>query len=324
VIARRVRTFGVAVAVALSVACALPAPAALAANVASLSFSPTTIAPGERIEALSCLAGSFCLALDEHGDTFAYRGSHWRRAGGLSAFRVAASGALACATTTLCVAGSERAGVISDWTGLGWGGAVPLSDAGPLSAVGCSPSGYCTAVDAVGNAYALLTGGWERTGGDWGSVTSIACVSSSLCFSASASGISRWDGGSWTQPSTLGLSAGFSGISCPTASFCAAVDSVGQLVRWDGRRWLAPVQIEPRSSSPTALPPAPTSIACTTASFCVAVDSAGAYIEARASTRRRERIAGASPLRVISCLDDSLCFALDSKGDVFAGRSGAR
>lgn len=316
--ARRPLLFGVVAAVCL--ACTLPAAGALGANAAPLSFSPTTVAPGAHVEALSCLAGRFCLAVDEHGDTFAYRSSRWRRAGSLRAFRVAGAGALGCASPTLCVAGSERSGVVSDWTGLGWSTPVALSDAGPLSAVGCSPSGYCAAIDAVGNAYALLGGGWERTAGDWGSVTSIACVSSSFCFSASASGISHWDGGSWTQPSTLGLSAGFSAISCPTASFCAAIDSVGQLVRWNGRRWLAPTQIEPRSSSPTVLPPAPTSISCATTSFCVAVDSAGADIELRGSARRRQRIAGASPLRVISCLDGSLCFALDSEGVVFTGR----
>ena len=53
-------------------------------------------------------------------------------------------------------------------------------------------------------------------------------------------------------------------VSCPTASFCAAVDESGYALTYDGSSWSKPVSIEPSG--------APGAVSCPTASFCAAVD----------------------------------------------------
>jgi hypothetical protein len=57
------------------------------------------------------------------------------------------------------------------------------------------------------------------------------------------------------------------GVSCPTPTFCRAVDSLGRVFGYDGTTWSAGTQID----SGHAL----TAISCPTVSYCVAVDNDG-------------------------------------------------
>ena len=70
-------------------------------------------------------------------------------------------------------------------------------------------------------------------------------------------------------PSALDTSATagvLTGVSCPTTSFCAAVDAEGNAVVDDDSTWSV-INVDP--ASPLY------AVSCTSASFCVAVDKAG-------------------------------------------------
>src|SRR5579863_6146070 len=69
---------------------------------------------------------------------------------------------------------------------------------------------------------------------------------------------------SWTAPGTIDGTNSLKSISCPTASFCAAVDSTGHVVTHQGTSWSTVTQPDTSTLN---------SVSCTSASFCVAVDS---------------------------------------------------
>jgi hypothetical protein len=60
-------------------------------------------------------------------------------------------------------------------------------------------------------------------------------------------------------------------VSCSSASFCAAVDSDGRAVIWDGRGWSAPRPVDPRGGGLTA-------VSCLARRYCVATDFDGQTI----------------------------------------------
>jgi hypothetical protein len=65
-----------------------------------------------------------------------------------------------------------------------------------------------------------------------------------------------------------GLNAsGLTGVSCPTPSFCRAVDSIGRVFAWNGATWDSGTLID----NGRAL----TSVSCPTTTYCVAVDRSG-------------------------------------------------
>jgi hypothetical protein len=77
-----------------------------------------------------------------------------------------------------------------------------------------------------------------------------------------------------TEPPLTGSNAsGLTSVSCPTTTFCRAVDSIGRVFGWNGTTWSHGTLID----NGHAL----TSISCPTVSYCVTVDRSGnAFVSA--------------------------------------------
>lgn len=323
--ARRWRALRLSAALALTLLVLLapcsPAPALAGTPAARmLHFRLQRQLTRAALAAISCPSPGRCLALDSHGRAYRGSGSSWS---GPHALSGAAPGAgrvsLSCASTTFCLAEPAGTNVVVSSEDGSWA-ATTLAAAVDLEAVGCARSGYCAAVDAEGNAFALNHGSWVRTAGDWGAVAAIACVSASFCMSAGPDGISSWDGSAWTTPQGEGAVSAFTGISCAGARACVAVDIAGQALRWDGSRWSAPVQIEPADTSATALGPSPTAVSCPSASFCIVVDDAGSVIELRGGRWSRSSTGRGHAFTAVSCPSTSFCAATDRSGQVLVGQ----
>ncbi len=73
----------------------------------------------------------------------------------------------------------------------------------------------------------------------------------------------------WTAPTSVDNTAPevFSSVSCPTATFCMAVDFDGRALTYNGSHWSAPVTI--LSSDPVS------SVSCASATLCAAIDYDG-------------------------------------------------
>jgi hypothetical protein len=153
-----------------------------------------------------------------------------------------AMGSVSCVSESFCVAVGGQEAAIYD--GGSWSAPTEVSAEANLKAVSCPSSSFCVAVaehnsEAWSEAYAFTydDGVWsaptaiprapDRGGFDVGS---ISCSSSSFCAAGAlfegAGAI--YEGGSWT-PWTELVSNTSTLVSCPSASFCAAVDGAGQV-----------------------------------------------------------------------------------------------
>ena len=71
----------------------------------------------------------------------------------------------------------------------------------------------------------------------------------------------------WSAPRLIDPSGYLSSVSCPSPSFCVAVDHSGNAVTYNGASWSAPRSIDPNEML--------MSVSCPSPSFCVAVDNVG-------------------------------------------------
>jgi hypothetical protein len=79
----------------------------------------------------------------------------------------------------------------------------------------------------------------------------------------------------WGKPSRV-VKANINSVSCPSASFCAAVDSSGNVLTFNGRTCT-----EPRSINDGE---ALSGVSCSSAAFCVAFDARGDVLRYQART----------------------------------------
>ena len=84
-----------------------------------------------------------------------------------------------------------------------------------------------------------------------------------------------WNGQGFSAPTSISTeqplagtnTSGLTGVSCPTPSFCRAVDSVGRVFAFNGTVWSSGTLIDAGHAL--------TAISCATITYCVAVDRAG-------------------------------------------------
>ncbi len=282
--------------------------------------APHPLSPGTGLVSLSCGSATSCIALDSLGRAYDFDGTTW--SGPVPATgQTLGPGALSvsCSGPSACMAVTTGASQIVAWNGQSWSSPTTLDGATGLEAVGCAPTGYCASVDSEGNASAFAGQSWQGTSGDWGSVSSISCVSASFCMSVSG-GISQWNGSQWTQPNPFTSTSSLSGVSCASATFCTAVDQSGQALQWNGQAWSTAVRIETGPATATSSGPALTGVSCPTATFCAAVDNSGGVLEWSNGTWTRTDVDGSEALSAVSCPTASYCVAVDQHGDVLVGR----
>jgi hypothetical protein len=100
-----------------------------------------------------------------------------------------------------------------------------------------------------------------------------------------------------------------SSVSCPTASFCELVDSVGNAFLYDGTSWT-----EQAIDTGMSLH----SVSCTSNTFCVAVDSDGNTLTYNGTGWTDPQAIGPSTdLLSVSCSSDTFCMAVDAGGNAF-------
>ena len=91
-------------------------------------------------------------------------------------------------------------------------------------------------------------------------------VAASLLVPGSASASSDW-----SEPASIDAGSSLAAVSCPSATFCAAVDDTGHALTYDGTSWSSPVQVQGLIG--TDFGGNPVSLSCPTSSFCMAAAS---------------------------------------------------
>ena len=108
-------------------------------------------------------------------------------------------------------------------------------------------------------------------------------------------------------------------LSCPTVSFCAAVNWNGSAVTYNGQGWGAGTTLDPDKTTSEGTFGVPlTGVSCASASFCVAVDNAGdAFTYDGSAWSSPTSIDPGTQLNSVSCPTSTYCRAIDVSGQVF-------
>jgi len=106
-------------------------------------------------------------------------------------------------------------------------------------------------------------------------ISSISCPTTSFCMAVDSNGRSlSYSRGKWSVPDSIDPYGILNSVSCPTTSFCMAVDVDGDSLTYNKGTWSKPDIIDPLSST-TGNGGGISSVSCPTTSFCMAVDDLG-------------------------------------------------
>ncbi len=202
--------------------------------------TPTTISASP-ITAVSCASASLCAATDSSGEVLvstnpAAAAPQWR------ATSLEVHGALSgiSCVESLCAAVSDAGDVaVSAHPAGGSWRVTAIDPSPPTTAVTCTPSGSCLAVDEAGQVLASADPAeasptWTATALSLvGALTGASCTTSGLCVAVSARGEALTSDQVTSTTPGWGLSLNatgiaLAGISCLPGGACVAVDSAGR------------------------------------------------------------------------------------------------
>src|SRR6202035_3973752 len=212
-----------------------------------------------------------------------------------------------CSSATACTAVGDStsksftgAALAERWNGKSWAVQTTPHVSGVqsplLTGVACGSSSSCTAVghSFTGGHTVLLAERWngsswtvqptpKPSGGPSGELLGVSCSSASACTAVGGGApattqartlAERSNGSAWaiqSTPSPLAtLSSDLDGVSCTSASACAAVGNTtgGTLAeRWNGSRWAIQATPNPSGAKSSFL----NGVSCTSPSACIGV-----------------------------------------------------
>jgi len=283
--------------------------------------SPAKV-PGTRLLlAVSCPSTTFCMAVGD-GDAVAYGGGRWSSPKPIDRNRSENGGlvTVSCVSDRFCMAG-DGSGDAVGFDGSSWSRPVLVSSAG-LAQLSCATTRFCLALDTNGDAAVFDGSTWSAPRPIPGSSQPlfVACATSSFCMAidGNAAGAYRFDGHRWQTAGQLDVSNPTggsepnvgSGVACPSARFCAALDDFGEAFVWSGSSWSGPHSFDP------ALLTASDAVSCASARFCQVVDERGLATawNGRSWSPARRIDPTNDNLADVSCPSNGFCVAVDASG----------
>lgn len=276
----------------------------------AFTYNGTTWSAGVRIDfsslgevfpvtlnSVSCATASFCAAVDQAGNALMYDGTRWSPPIAIDSDILSS---VSCPSTTFCAA-VDHSGYVATYTGSGWSHPtlVDPGSAGAPRFVSCTSASFC----------AVVRGGGAVTynGTSWSASTAIvlgpimygvSCASSAFCVAEGLYGFSGaasilFNGSTWSGASSGGAGVA---VSCPSATFCAAVDGFGGASTYNGTTWHATSGLAYGFGS----------VSCASATFCMAsgvansvpVGTRGSTVSDNGATFRYDGSTWSSPVAV--------------------------
>ncbi len=300
---------------------------------------PDLIDPnGSQLESISCPTTSFCMAVDRSGDVPKWHRKTWSRpektplSRGLAGFNSVI--AVSCAGPHFCavIGGATSTDVSAaqppdmpyfggfpqlaiTWNGASWSPRHTLSSAravfGVSLALSCTKPSHCVALATARAGTEMASFAWN--GKAWsppdlidsngGGLSSVSCPTTSFCMAVDWNGNAlTWKGGEWSKPDQIDPEGYLASVSCPSARACVAVDWNGNALTWNGVRWSKPSVIDKDSL---------TAISCPTTRFCMAVDWDGNALTWNGDRWSKSSVIGAFEVQSVSCSTTTFCVAVD-------------
>ena len=246
---------------------------------------------GTALNGVSCVPGGVCVAVGNAGKVSTAPGpaGPWTLSAASPIDTSRNLEAVACPSSTLCLAVDASGGVVTSLDGgASWSSASPLDAGHALTDISCPTATFCAAVDNAGNVLISSTPAsvpWTTTNLITGSsLTSISCANTALCVTTAndANGTVFATGNASAAPpaaptwssTRLDPTGAPMKVSCSTVGLCAIVDAKGEALTSD----------DPAGGPPT-WKPAPidgaiklNAVSCISAGLCLAVDQNGAAI----------------------------------------------
>jgi hypothetical protein len=182
----------------------------------------------------------------------------------------------------------------------------------PVATTSTSSSTSTTSTTSVpsgldGWTYPTPIAGAAASGGSNNTLSDLSCVADYTCWAVDSGGniYHSTARGIWTTEGT-DTSGGLNGISCPTSTFCAAVDGNGNAMVMSRSTWSDPISIDSNGGGLT-------SISCASSTFCVAVDQDGNAITFTGSSTNWATATASNNqggLESVSCPTRSFCMAV--------------
>jgi hypothetical protein len=167
---------------------------------------------------------------------------------------------------------------------------------------------------------AASTAGWSSgtlIDASGGGLLSVSCPTASFCVAVDVDGYAfTYNGSSWSSAEPIDTGHAYLEVSCPTASFCVVVDEAGYALTYNSGSWSTAEAIDVGHDL--------TSVSCPTASFCATVgNDGGSFVTYNGSSWSTP----ASPdvfysLESVSCPTASFCVAVDNDGNALTYNSG--
>ncbi|MGA2454225.1 MAG: hypothetical protein ABSG93_11955 [Solirubrobacteraceae bacterium] len=174
-------------------------------------------------------------------------------------------------------------------------------------------------MDEAGNALTYNGSSWSApTSIDGGRVlNSVSCPSSSFCVAVDRPGNALiYSGGAWSAPASIDGGDGLDSVSCPSASFCMAIG--GDWPTNDGGTGALIYGGSSWSSATKIAIDQMSSVSCPSSSFCTAVGHEAEAVSYKAGSWRAPFTLGDSmDIFGVSCASESFCAAVGSFGDAF-------
>jgi hypothetical protein len=240
-----------------------------AGGAAGSTFSATGPVTLDNLQGVSCVSGSFCMAVgafvsragNDVGLAEAWNGTSWRVV--RSAEAAGFLDAVSCVSVSFCMAvGEPGAGAGSPlaeaWNGSTWRVVTAPPSGTSLSAVSCATVSFCVGVPGTtvsnvaeqwnGRAWHLMNMSGDSCRLFFCVLSGVSCPRAQDCMAAGTytnhagtvvlGKALTWNGRTWrdTLPRGLAQNAGLAMISCPGASSCLAAGTQNAIT-WDGSSW---------------------------------------------------------------------------------------
>jgi hypothetical protein len=230
---------------------------------AAPAFSATGPATHDYLSGVSCVSGSFCMAVggfaSPAGNRFAlaeaWNGASWRVLDSAEAAGFLAT--VSCPSVSFCMAVGDTSA--EAWNGSTWR-VVKAPPTGTDQALSCATASFCVAVPGTtvsnvaeqwnGRAWHLMNMSGDGCTLFFCGLYGVSCPRAHQCMAVGTDtnhagnvvlGTAlQWNGATWrdTIPASLAHNAGLATISCPGASSCLAIgQNIPNTLTWDGSSW---------------------------------------------------------------------------------------
>jgi Cutinase len=165
----------------------------------------------------------------------------------------------------------------------------------------------------------VLTGHWHAGRLiDAAGFTGVSCPTDSYCLAVDSDGNAyTYSRGTWSGPADVADGNGLAGISCASPGFCAAVTSGATVYVDSGGTWTSS-QLAGADGNPANL----TAVSCPASGYCVATGDWDSYTFSHGTWAKGVLIQDTNTFTSISCPSTSFCTAADSGGNVYSESRG--